>query len=64
MFLLSKKFGNGLFLKVRKKVQETSNICKGVIVCIMPNEQCFSYIMARTSYIQWDDVYYVLDQHT
>jgi len=21
----------------------------------MPNEQIFSYIMARTSYIRWDD---------
>ena len=32
--------------------------------CIMPNEQCFNYIMARTGYIQWngDDVYFVLDQ--
>jgi hypothetical protein len=33
--------------------------------CLMPNEQFFSYIMARTSYIQWnydDDVCFVLDQ--
>ena len=31
----------------------------------MPNEQFFSYIMARTSYIRWDDndVLFVLDQH-
>ena len=29
-----------------------------------PNEQVFSYIMSRTSYIQWndDDVHFVLDQ--
>jgi transposase len=34
--------------------------------CLMPNEQFFSYVMARTSYIQWndDDVRCVLDQHT
>jgi hypothetical protein len=33
--------------------------------CLMPNEQYFSYIMARTSYIQWidDDVRFVLDQY-
>jgi midasin (ATPase involved in ribosome maturation) len=33
--------------------------------CLMPNEQFFSYIFERTSYIQWDDndVYFVLDQH-
>jgi hypothetical protein len=32
---------------------------------LMPNEQFFSYIMARTSYIQWndDDVHFVLEQH-
>ena len=33
----------------------------------MPIEQFFSsYIMMRTSYIQWDDdgIYFVLDQHT
>ena len=31
----------------------------------MPNEQVFSYIMARTSYIQWDDVVrFVLDLQT
>jgi hypothetical protein len=31
----------------------------------MPNEQFFSHIMARTSYIQWndDDICFVLDQH-
>jgi len=32
----------------------------------MANERFFSYIMARTSYIQWnddDDVCFVLDQH-
>jgi len=31
----------------------------------MPNEQFFSYIMARTSFIQWNDVdvRFVLDQH-
>jgi len=23
--------------------------------CLTPNEQFFSYIMARTSYIRWDD---------
>jgi predicted alpha/beta hydrolase len=31
----------------------------------MPNDQFFSYIMARTSYFQWnddDDVSFVLDQ--
>jgi hypothetical protein len=32
--------------------------------CLTPNEQFFSYIMARTSYIQWHDVHFVLDQHT
>ena len=33
--------------------------------CLTPNEQFFSYIMARTSYIQWNDgdVRSVLDQH-
>jgi hypothetical protein len=33
--------------------------------CLTPNEQFFSYIMARTSYIQWndDDARFVLDQH-
>ena len=31
----------------------------------MPNEQFFSYIMTRTSCIQWndDDASFVLDQH-
>jgi hypothetical protein len=31
----------------------------------MPNEQFFSYSMARTRYIQWDDndVRFVLEQH-
>ena len=33
--------------------------------CLKPNEKIFSYIMARTSYIRWDDddVRLVLDQH-
>jgi len=30
----------------------------------MPSEHIFSYIMARPSYIEYDDVYFVLDQHT
>jgi hypothetical protein len=31
----------------------------------MPNMQFFSYIMVRTSYIQWDDndIHFVLDKH-
>ena len=29
----------------------------------MPSGQFFSYIMARTNYIQWDDVCFELDQH-
>jgi hypothetical protein len=31
----------------------------------MPNEQFFSHIMVRPSYIQWndDDICFVLDQH-
>ena len=31
--------------------------------CLTPNEQVFSYITARTSYIWWGDVCFVLDQH-
>ena len=33
--------------------------------CLTPNEQFFNYIMASTSYIQWndDDVRFVLDQY-
>jgi hypothetical protein len=31
--------------------------------CLMPNEQFLSYIMVRTSYIQWDDICFLLDQH-
>jgi hypothetical protein len=33
--------------------------------CFTPNETFFSYIMARTSYIRWDDdnICFVLDQH-
>jgi hypothetical protein len=33
--------------------------------CLTPNEQYCSYIMTRTSYIQWNDgdVRFVLDQH-
>jgi putative hemolysin len=33
--------------------------------CLAPNEEYFSYIMARTSYIRLDynDVGFVLDQH-
>ena len=33
--------------------------------CLTPNEQCISYIMARTRYFQWndDDFLCVLDQH-
>jgi len=31
---------------------------------LSPNEQFVSYIMVKTSYIQWDDyVCFVLDQH-
>jgi len=30
--------------------------------CLTPHEQFFSSIMARTSYIRWDDVHFVLDQ--
>jgi hypothetical protein len=32
---------------------------------LAPNEQFFSHIMARASYIKWDDdvVRFVLDQH-
>ena len=32
----------------------------------LQNEQFFSYIMARTSYIQWkdNDAHFVLDQYT
>jgi hypothetical protein len=29
--------------------------------CLMSNEQLFSFIMVRTSYIRWDDVF-VLEQ--
>ena len=34
--------------------------------CLMPTQQFFSCIMARTSYFQWDadEVHFVLDQHT
>jgi hypothetical protein len=35
--------------------------------CLMPSEQFFSHIMAKTSCIswfRWDDVCFVLDQHT
>jgi hypothetical protein len=33
--------------------------------CLTPNEQFFSYTMARTNYIQWDDddIHFVLDEH-
>jgi len=35
--------------------------------CLTPNEKFFSYIMAGTSYILWEDdddgVLFVLDQH-
>ena len=31
--------------------------------CLMPNQQFFSYIMERISYIRWNDVHFVLDQH-
>jgi lantibiotic modifying enzyme len=31
--------------------------------CLTPTQQFFSYIMARTSWFQWDDVRFVLDQH-
>jgi hypothetical protein len=31
--------------------------------CLMPNGQFFSYTMARTSYIQWNDDVFVLTQH-
>jgi hypothetical protein len=33
--------------------------------CLMPTQQFFSCIMARTSYFQWDvdEVHFVLDQH-
>jgi predicted alpha/beta hydrolase len=34
--------------------------------CLTPNEQFFSYIIVRTSYIRWDDddVHFALDQHS
>jgi hypothetical protein len=31
--------------------------------CLTSNEQFYNYIMAKTSYIQWDNVRFVLDQH-
>jgi hypothetical protein len=33
--------------------------------CLTPNQQFFSHIIARTSYIRWDDdgECFVLDQH-
>jgi hypothetical protein len=35
-----------------------------LLVSETPNEQFFSYIMTRTSYIRWDyDVLFELDQH-
>jgi hypothetical protein len=39
---------------------------KWVSDCLMPTQQFFNYIMARTSYFQWDvdEVHFVLDQHT
>jgi len=37
-----------------------TNICRMLRVsdcCLTPNDQFFSYIMWRTSYIQWNDVF-------
>ena len=36
-----------------------------MIILLTSNEQFFRYIVARTSYIQWDDddVHFLLDQH-
>ena len=31
--------------------------------CLTSNEQFYNYIMAKTSYIRWDNVRFVLDQH-
>jgi hypothetical protein len=34
--------------------------------CLTPNELFFSYIMARTSYIRWDDndISFIIDRQT
>jgi len=39
-------------------------ICRMNDYCLIPNEPFFIYIMARTTYIRWDDnhVRFVLDQ--
>jgi len=36
-----------------------------VVVVKRQNEQYFSYVMARTSYIRWDDIdaHFILNQH-
>jgi hypothetical protein len=53
----------------QKKIQSTGTLVKisewVSDCCLEINEQFFSYIMARTSYIQWndDDVCFLLDLH-
>jgi hypothetical protein len=42
------------------------NLSERISDCILtPHEQLFSYIMARTSYIRWNDDYdrFILDQY-
>ena len=46
------------------KLQHTIQSKWAIDCSFMPNEQCVSYIEVRISYIWWDDVRFVLEQHT
>ena len=55
------------FLKIYIKIHIWSHVLYRVSdCCLTPNNRYFSYIMARISYIPWDDnddVHFLLDQH-
>jgi hypothetical protein len=50
------------FIDLKQMLKNVSNFSKVSECCL--NEQFVSYIMVRTSYIWWDNVCFVLDQHS
>jgi hypothetical protein len=63
------KISKNINLKYNIEKKKLISVITGRVsdCCLMPNEQFYSYIMARTSYIQWNDddyAYFVLAQHT
>ena len=59
--------GELFFWEIQEKwLISSASVLKLIYCCLTTNGQFFSYFMAITSYIRWDDdhVCFVLDQHT